>query len=181
MIYLSIFAALLLFLALVMLIARSLYWEPDLSIAGLPASEDSAGQLDLANDAFSFEILLRAFGEDDQRFITALGDKNVERLLLFERKRIALRWIRRKSAEARSIMREHANRAREASDLRVSGEARLAFRYMELLMLCEVLSLSVFLFGPAGLQKFAVQTNMVLLDIKRFGSVVVPGADTVTP
>lgn len=180
MIYLSIFAALLLFLALAMLIARSLYWEPDLNIAGPPAKDDSAGQLDLANDAFSFEILLRAFGEDDQRFITALGDKHVERLLLFERKRIALRWIRRKSAEARSIMRDHANRAREASDLRVSGEARLAFRYMELLMLCEMLSLSVFLFGPAGLQKFAVRTNMVLSDVKRFGNVVVPGAETVT-
>jgi hypothetical protein len=179
MIYLSIFAALLLFCALVVLIARSLYWEPDLNVAGLPGT-DVAGQIDEANDAMSFEILLRAFGDDDQRFITALGDKHVERLLLFERKRIALRWICRKSTEARAIMREHANRAREASDLTVSGEARLAFRYMELLMLCEVLSLSVFLFGPAGLQKFAVQTNMVLWEIKRFGNVVVPGADTVT-
>ena len=179
MIYLSIFAALLLFFALVMLVARSLYWEPDLNIAGLPGT-NAAGQIDEANDAMSFEILLRAFGDEDQRFITALGDKHVERLLLFERKRIALRWIRRKSAEARSLMREHANRAREASDLTVSGEARLAFRYMELLTLCEVLSLSVFLFGPAGLQKFAVQTNMILSDIKRFGNVVVPGADTVT-
>ena len=178
MIYLSIFAALVLFFALVMLIARSLYWEPDLNIAGLP-STDAAGQIE-ANDAMSFEILLRAFGDDDQRFITALGDKHVERLLLFERKRIAFRWIRRKSAEARSIMREHANRAREASDLRASGEARLAFRYVELLMLCEGLSLIVFLFGPAGLQKFAVQTNTVLSDMKRFGNVVAPGTDTVT-
>jgi hypothetical protein len=180
MIYLSIlFAALVLFFALLMLIARSLYREPDLNIAGLPGT-DATAQIDEANDAFSFEILLRAFGDDDLQFITALGDKDVERLLLFERKRIALRWIRRKSAEARSIMREHANRARESSDLRVSGEARLAFRYLELLMLCEVLSLSVFLFGPAGLQKFAVQTNRVLSDMKRFGNVVVPGADTVT-
>ena len=180
MIYLSIFAALLLFFALVVLTARSLYWEPDLNIAGLPGRDAAAGQIDEANDAMSFEILLRAFGDDDRRFITALGDKHVERLLLFERKRIALRWIRRKSAEARSIMREHANRAREASDLTVSGEAGLAFRYMELLMLCEVLSISVSLFGPAGLQKFAVQANMILSDIKRFGNVVAPGADTVT-
>jgi len=179
MIYLSIFAALLLFFALVVLIARSLYWEPDLNIAGLPG-RDAARQIDEANDAMSFEILLRTFGDDDQRFITALGDKYVERLLLCERKRIALRWIRRKSAEARSIMREHANRAREASDLTVSGEARLAFRYMELLMLCEALSLSVSLFGPAGLQKFAVQTNTILSDMRRFGNVVAPGADTVT-
>jgi hypothetical protein len=179
MIYLSIFAALVLFFALVVLIARSLYWEPEPNIAGLPG-RGAAGQIDEANDAMSFEILLRAFGDDDRRFITALGDKHVERLLLFERKRIALRWIRRKSAEAWSIMREHANRAREASDLTVSGEARLAFRYVELLMLCEVLSISVSLFGPAGLQKFAVQANMILSDIKRFGNVVAPGVDTVT-
>ena len=178
MIYLSIFAALLLFFALVMAIARSLYWEPDLNVAGLPGT--ATGQMDEANEAFSFKILLRAFGDDDRRFVAELGDKHIERLLLFERKRIALRWIRRKSAEARSIMREHANRAREARDLRASGEARLAFRYVELLMLCEGLSLIVFLFGPAGLQKFAVQTNTVLSDMKRFGNVVVPGTDTVT-
>ena len=73
MIYLSIFAALLLFFALVVLIARSLYWEPDLNIAGLPG-RDAARQIDEANDAMSFEILLRTFGDDDQRFITALGD-----------------------------------------------------------------------------------------------------------
>src|SRR5438445_6070166 len=123
---------------------------------------------------------LRTLGADEQRFSSSVVDKRVGRFPVVERKRIALRWIRRKSAEARSVMREHANRARDASDLAVSGEARLAFRYLELLMLCEVLSLSVFLFGPAGLQKFAVQTHMVLSDIKRFGNVVAPGSDTVT-
>jgi hypothetical protein len=90
-------------------------------------------------------------------------------LLAYERKRIALGWIRRKTAEARFIMREHARRARKAKDLNVSAEIRLALQYLELLALFELLALTVFIFGPAGLQRRALQTIAILSDIRRFG------------
>jgi hypothetical protein len=178
MIYLSLLAALLLFVALVATLSRSLHPEPDLDFDDLNAPQELSleGPGEDTNAALYCEILLRAFSSEDQRFIATLGDSRVERLLLFERKRIALRWIRRKSAEARLIMTEHVRRAREASDLRVWSELRLAFQYLEFRALCEFLALMVFSFGPAGLQGLALQTNATLLDIRRFGGRVAPDA-----
>jgi hypothetical protein len=178
MIYLSLFAALLLFVALWAMISRCLHPEPDLDFDGPNGQQGVSfeGRGDDANNALYREILLRAFSREDQRFIATLGDPRVERLLLVERKRIALSWIRRKSAEARLIMSEHVRRAREASDLKVASELRLAFQYLELLALCEFLGLMVFSFGPAGLQGLALQTNAILLDMKRFGEPVAPSA-----
>jgi hypothetical protein len=180
MIYLSILAALFLFFALVM-IARSLHSEPDLNIPGLLGSDAAAfnGRLDDANDAIHSEILVRVFGDDDQRFIGAMGDSRVERLLRFERKRIALSWIRRKVAQAQAIMCEHVRRAREAEDLKVSGEVRLALQYLELLALCKALALIVVFFGPAGLQSLAMQTNAILSGMRRLGESAVPDAGAV--
>jgi len=180
MIYLSILAAIVLFLVLTVAIARSLHTEPELNISVLPDAGGPAGGVDEAGNALSFAILSRVFGDDDRRFIAGLGDKRVEQLLLFERKRIALRWLRRKSAEARSIMRGHAQRAREARDLSVSCEARLALQFVELLVLCEMLALIIFLFGPQGFERFATQTNAVLSDMKRFADIAGSDAETVS-
>jgi hypothetical protein len=176
MIYLSIFAALLLFLVLAATIVRSLHSTSDLSMPGMSGS-DTLTSDEQADEALQFEALLRIFSEDDHRFVAALGDPRIQGLLHFERKRMAIGWIRRKTAEARSVMREHARRVRELEDLKVSGEARLAFQYFELLALCELLALLIFFFGPAGLQGLAVQTNGILLGMRRLGETTVSDAD----
>jgi hypothetical protein len=177
MIYLSLIAAVLLLVALVATIARSFQTDSDLNFAG-PSQEASSpdDRNDAVNDALNLEIFLKAFGDDDQRFVETLGDSRVQKLLAYERKRIALRWIGRKTAEARSIMQGHVRRARDAKDLSVSAEIRLALQYVELLAMFELLSSSVFIFGPAGLQKWALRTNAILSDMKRFGQSAVPGA-----
>jgi hypothetical protein len=176
MIYLSLIAAVLLLLALVAMIARSFQTDSDLNFAG-PSQEASSpdDRNDAVHDALNLEIFLKAFGDDDQRFVETLGDSRVQKLLAYERKRIALRWIGRKTAEARSIMQGHVRRARDAKDLSVSAEIRLALQYVELLALFELLSLSVFIFGPAGLRKWALRTNAILSDMKRFGQSAVRG------
>jgi hypothetical protein len=170
MIYLSLGAAIFLLLALVAMIARSFRTDSDLDFAGQP---QEAFLLDDRNDAvkeaLNLEIFLKAFGDDDQRFVETLGDSRVQKLLAYERKRIALRWIGRKTAEARSIMQAHVRRAREATDLSVSAEIRLALWYVELLALFELLAISVLIFGPTGLRKRALWTNAILSDMKRFG------------
>ena len=180
MIYLSLIAGVLLLLALVAMIARSFQTDSDLNFAG-PSQEAYApdDRNNAVNDALNLEIFLKAFGDDDQRFVETLGDSRVEKLLAYERKRIALRWIGRKTAEARGIMQGHVRRARDAKDLSVSAEIRLALQYVELLALFELLSLSVFIFGPAGLRNWALRTNAILSDMKRFGQSAVPG--TVVP
>jgi hypothetical protein len=171
MIYVSLIFALLLLLALVAMIARSF------QTAGQPQEAFSLDdRKDAVNDALDLEIFLKAFGDDDQRFVETLGDSRVQKLLAYERKRIALRWIGRKTAEARGIMQAHVHRAREAKDLRVSAEIRLALQYVELLALFEFLAISVLIFGPAGLRKRALWTNAILSDMKRFGQSAVPDA-----
>jgi hypothetical protein len=173
MIYLSLLAAILLLLALGATIARSSQRESDLIFAGPHLREAMEGRNDDANDGLNLEILLRAFGDDDRRFVGTLGDPDLQRLLAYERKRIALRWIGRKTAEARCIMRAHVSHVRTAKDLSVSAEIRLAFQYVKLLTLFEFLSLSVFVFGPAGLQRRALQTNTLLSDMRQFGQTAV--------
>jgi hypothetical protein len=171
MIYLSILAAVLLFLVLAAMIARSLYAASDVDIPSLsgPDALASGSRVDDANQVLHSEILERIFNEDDHRYVAEMGDLRIARLLLIERKRVAITWIHRKTAEARFIMREHMRRARAARDLKVSGEVRLAVRYLELLTLCELFALAVFFFGPAGLQGLALHTNGILLGMKRLG------------
>ena len=179
MIYLSLLAALFLLFALVATIARSFQGESALNF-GAPHFDQEAISLesgnDDANDALNLEIFLRAFGDDDQRFVDTLGDAGLQRLLAYERRRIALRWIGRKTAEAKGIMRAHVRGVRETNDLSVSAEIRLALQYVELLTLFEFLSVSVFIFGPAGLQRRALRTNAMVSAMRHFGQTSVSGA-----
>jgi hypothetical protein len=177
MIYLSIFAALLLILALVSMIARSLDSGTDEALAGLPAADvpASQGQPIGANRAQDSDMPLRIFNDDDQRFIATLGNPRVEHLLRIERRRIALNWIRSEENRARSVMSEHLRRVRVAKDLKISGEIRLAGNYLRLLALCELLAMIVFFAGPAGLQGFAVRTDAILLGMRQLGEAVTPG------
>jgi hypothetical protein len=179
MIYLSLLAALFLFIALLATIARSFQRESDLNFGDPHLSQQAISLesgIDDTNDALNLEIFIRAFGDDDQRFVATLGDLGLRRLLAYERKRITLRWIGRKKAEARGIMRAHVYRIREAKDLSVSAEIRLALQYVELLTLFEFLSVSIFIFGPAGLQSRALRTNEMLSAMRHFGQTAVSGA-----
>jgi hypothetical protein len=173
MIYLSIVAVFLPLLVLVAMISRSLYSNPDDPNLALSGSDAIApdDRLDDSGDTLYLEILLRTFSEDDQRFVATLGDTHVQRLLQFERKRIALGWIHRKKAEARSIMHEHVSRAKALRDLKASSEFRLVFQYIGLLAMCQLLVLLVFFFGPSRLQGLAIQTNGILVGLRRAGAV----------
>jgi hypothetical protein len=179
MIYLTISAALLLFLVLALTIARSAHPVPDLDLHEMlsPDSPSQNSRHDEMDQIPHSEILQRIFSEDDHRYVAEIGDPLVERLLLLERKRVAIGWIRRKAAEARFIMREHARRARGSRNLDVSREARLAFQYLEFLALCELLVLTVFFFGPAAWQGLAIRTNGILSGMRRLGESATLGAD----
>ena len=177
MIYVSIIAALLLFAALVATISRSLSMEPDRDFYDMDGQDTFSREPgDDANERLYPEVLLRAFGDEDKSFVDATGAPRIQRLFIFERKRIALNWIRRKSKEARLIMGEHVRQTREASDLKISGELRIAFQYIQLLALCQLLALLVFFVGPAGLHGLALRANATLQDMRRFGEPSVPTA-----
>jgi hypothetical protein len=182
MIYFSISAALLLFLVLALTIARSAHPTSDLDLHDVlsPDSLRPNGRPDEMERGPHSEILQRIFSQDDHLYVAEVGDPRVEQLLLRERKRVAISWIRRKVAEARFIMREHARRARGARNLEVSDEVRLAFQYLKLLALCELLVLTVFFFGPAACQGLALRTHEILLGMRRLGESAALDADIAT-
>lgn len=165
MAYLSILMAVLLFSVLLVAIVRA-------------RQEGAAGAVDYdeipvpdggADDALAAQMLARVFSAGDEAFVAGEASAGLERLLRRERKRLALRWVGRKDAEARWIMGQHARLARSARDLEPAGELRLALRYLELRSLCALLFLLISAFGPAGLHGLAAETNAVLSGIRTLG------------
>jgi len=165
MTYLSILIAALLFFVLVVSILRPKHGNG----GGAVDYEEVLGLEGGADDSLSAQMLARVFSPGDEAFVAGEASAGLARLLHRERKRLALRWVGRKAAEARGIMRQHARLARTARDLRPSGELRLALRYLELRSLCALLFVLVSAFGPAGLHGLAAETNAVLSGIRTLG------------
>jgi hypothetical protein len=169
MTYLSILIAVLLFVVLAVSLLRA---RRDGAAGAIEDDEVlSAGAPEAApeDEGLSAQMLTRVFSSCDDAFVAEEASAGLGRLLRRERKRLALRWVGRRAAEARSIMRRHARLARTARDVQVSGEVQLALRYVELRSLCGLLFVLVSVFGPVGLHGLAVQTNAVLAGIRTLG------------
>jgi hypothetical protein len=166
MTYLSILVAVLLFFVLVVSILRSRHNGAAAAIDDDDVLGSGTSDASAEDEAVSAQTLTRVFSSCDEAFLAEQASAGLERLLRRERKRLALRWVGRKAAEARSIMRQHARLARTARDLQAFGEVQLALRYIELRSLCGLLFVLVSVFGPVGLHGLAVQTNAVLTGIR---------------
>ena len=92
--------------------------------------------------------MARCLSEEDARFIENLGSAGVFRLLLSERRRLALRWLRLTRREAARLFGLHVRTARYAPDLRPLTEAKLVLEFATFLMIYEVLAGLVRLYGP---------------------------------
>jgi hypothetical protein len=167
MTYFSVAAALVLFAGLAAYILRSKY---ETSLLGARLDDSSGARTCDARCGEDVHVagrlLSRVFSGEDEEFVVGLNSSRLERLLVQERKRLALHWVSRKVVEARGIMREHAQAARTARDLQISGELQLFARYLELRALCGLLFILVTAFGPAGMQRLAAETDALFLRIR---------------
>ena len=93
-------------------------------------------------------LLGRCFSEEDVRFVASLGSQAVLRLLLQERRRLALEWLRLTRHEARRLFGLHVRTVRFVADLRPATEFKLLVQAGGFLFTSEVLEVLVRWYGP---------------------------------
>lgn len=165
---LSILAALALFTILSITVWRSAGSKNAPAESLFCADSDSLNGPGARDPDFSRKILSRVFSDEDRTFLAGLGSEQLRSALLAERKRIAIRWIHSNAAEAGRIVRAHMQMAAKAGDLRVTGEAALASRYLELLVVCYFLTVLVLCFGPGKLSGLAGQAEILMATLRAF-------------
>jgi hypothetical protein len=180
MILLYIVAAVVLFVVLAAVVFRPAGSEIE-SAARRRFAGDPDCSLGVREREASRQILGRLFSDEDQSYIEGFASVRLRRLLVVERKRIAIRWIRDNAAEARSIVSNHMRLAATAKDLRVRNEVRLAAHYLELLLLSKVLIILVSAVGPDGFSGLAGRAYAAMAALRGTSKVVessAPAADS---
>jgi len=122
----------------------------------------------LSNDSFSgslrFEerwkdIVERIFGREDLDFVVSQGSKELLRLFLSERKRIALCWLSEIRNQARTAMRFHVSHARRSRKVVALLELRVALDYFSIRLKCELIAFVLLLRGPVALRGMVGQAS----------------------
>jgi|SRR5579884_3274981 len=113
-------------------------------------------------------ILDRCLSLEDIRFITTIRSPELLRLLLSERRRLALRWLKQTRTEAGRLFRSHLRAARHAQNLRPATEFRLLFDFTSLVLIYQLLAILVRFYGPirtAGFLRLAHSLSHVLANL----------------
>jgi hypothetical protein len=105
------------------------------------------------------EFVARIFSRADREFVVATKCAELVKLFRNERKAVALLWVQQTSAAIQNTMREHKRMARASADLEVATELRLIFLYMQLMLICGVLSVAVQSGGPVWLRGLAIYAD----------------------
>ena len=99
-------------------------------------------------------LLGRFLSAEDVAFAAGLQSPSVLRLLLCERRRLALEWLRITRREAGRLYRRHVRAARHATDLRPGVEAQLLAQICVFWILYELMCVLVRFYGPFRTQAF---------------------------
>src|SRR5208283_1977292 len=105
------------------------------SISEFPGDPRHSGELEVCPP----ELVARIFSREDWELILQTHSPGLERLFLEERKKVALLWVRQTSRGIRQVMRNHAEAAKQAADIRFKTELSLFLQYVELLLICDTL------------------------------------------
>jgi len=113
-------------------------------------------------------ILGRCLSLEDIRFAATVRSPEVLRLLLCERRRLALRWLRLTRTESGRLLRSHLRAARHAQNLQPAQEFRLLFDYTSLVLIYHFLAILVRFYGPirtVGFLRLAHSLSHVLANL----------------
>lgn len=100
-------------------------------------------------------LLGRCFAEDDFGFVAGLGSRDMARLLVRERRRLALEWLRLTRREAKRLFGLHIRAVRFAADLRPAAEFQFLAQACAFLLTYEVLAALVWFYGPFRARAYA--------------------------
>lgn len=102
------------------------------------------------------EFAERIFARSDWEFVSKLKSRGIENFFQRERKSVALLWVQQTASRIRRVMREHGKAVRSSRDLEFATEVKLFWRYSELMLVCGVLFISIYLAGPMRLRGLAI-------------------------
>jgi hypothetical protein len=102
------------------------------------------------------DFVSKIFSESDLTFVSSTGSSELERLLLRERKQVALAWVSQTSAFLSLVIREHVASARSSQNLRITTEVRIVARYGQLMLICGLLSVVIRIAGPFWVRGLAL-------------------------
>ena len=113
------------------------------------------------------EFVSRIFSRSDWDFVRGVRCAGVERLYRRERRQVAAVWVRQTSAAIRRVMREHAEAARQSSNLNVSVEINILAQYLALVATCTLLSMAIQVVGPLWLGGLAQFTQRLAIRVAK--------------
>jgi hypothetical protein len=123
-------------LAFVALLLRSSLADSSDDPCGLEPGASSIGS---SIDTPPRILMERLFSEDDLRFISEEGSQGALTMLLRERRRVALAWIRQTRRQASSLVRAHLRNVRADSRLDPFTEMRLFLHVSSFMLLYAML------------------------------------------
>ena len=114
-------------------------------------------------------LLDRCLSPEDMEFVAMLRSPALLHLLVYERRRLALAWLRQTRREAVRLFRLHVRTVRHASGLRPAAEAQLFSAVGLFLIVHGVMVGSVCLYGPLRTRRFLESLRMLADILSRLG------------
>jgi hypothetical protein len=99
-------------------------------------------------------LLERCLSAEDVEFTAGLRSPRVLRLLLSERRRLALCWIHQTRHEVVRVVRLHRQAAGQSAGLRPASEFSVLFYAMLFVIFSQVMVTAVYFYGPLRTQSF---------------------------
>jgi hypothetical protein len=162
MMSISIFVAAAIFLVLLLLALRSGEAEEQVSGEAQERCPDER-----RNNLLPLDLVVRIFSRADREFIRRMRSPRLQRIYTEERRKVALHWVRRTSAEVSRIMRTHRLASRQSKDLDAAAEANLLFQYLKLKLVLGILVLLIASVGPDALDDLAAHASELYQRIGR--------------
>ena len=110
-------------------------------------------------------LLDRCLAREDEEYVSGLRSPRLLALLLRERRRLALGWLRQTRREASRLYRLHVQSVRHAADLQPASEVKLLSALGLFLFICGTMMGLVWLSGPLRtwrlLQAVASQADLL--------------------
>jgi len=110
-------------------------------------------------------LLDRCLAREDEKYVAGLRSPRLLALLLHERRRLALGWLRQTRREASRLYRLHVHSVRHAADLQPASEMKLLSALGLFLFICGTMMGMVWLSGPLRtwklLQAVASQADLL--------------------
>jgi hypothetical protein len=101
------------------------------------------------------ELVDLIFAERDWDFVSNEAGSDVQKAFLWERRSVALSWLRQTRSQAGRLMRFHRRAVRRNVGLKAGVEMRLAANYLTLLLLCGILQALIRVRDPFRARRMA--------------------------